>query len=798
MTIQDLYSIPRWVYWRLETRAGTKKPTKVPYAVRGGYKASSTNTNDWTTRPDTVPHGYNGCGFMLGDGFVGIDIDGCINVETGEVADYALRIVEMLDSYTEVSASGTGLHIIARGTVGEDRRKRKGSIEIYSASRYFTISEAIFSGRDSINERTNEINAVVDEFLTDKKPVKPVSKPTEGRKSALGYVSSFGSKMLSDDDIISIVRKSKQANKFNALWQGNISAYQSNSEADIALADILSFYTKDESQIERIMRSSGLLREKWDRNKGYLHTTISNALGTVTEQFESKQATVSVDLSGLQGEQSHEMVEANGMQIAPFWLMSVSGKKNVLTIGADAFLQFLSAQGFCKTYIAGQESSGYDFIQAQGKVLRVVSPSMIKDYVLKLISAMSDIVPCPCDNGGETEIASSELRRAVVRSHKTLFIQGFLEFLPARTFTMLNDTRDTAYVLYRNCIAVITQDGTTTMKYSDLQAYVWADAVRADEFHAVPVRTDSVFRRFVHNVCTPRGGQCNEAKYESLASAIGFMLHRYKNPAIAKAVFLTDEVISDTPEGRTGKGMICKALAFMRSSVRLDGKSFSFDSDFAYQQIDHSTSIVEFNDLNKRFRFENLYSVITDDWTVNRKGRPAFRLRFEESPKVILSANFAIDALGGSAQARLIQIELSDYYSADFTPIHEFGVMFWSGWGDDEQQQFLSYMHGCISFYLSEGVINYTPANLREKTITRFTHESFVEFMESELVFGEWLDNKLFYKLFTDEHWTGGAKDFPSAQKFSAWLKVFCRAMGYSITHKREAKTRLFLVSKNE
>jgi putative DNA primase/helicase len=135
---EELKVRPQWVVWK----AVGEKPDKVPFSAKSGCKASSTDLMSWSTFEDALEtyeqDGYAGVGFVFcsGDPYTGIDLDGCVN-EGGQIDDWALQIVHYLDSYTELSATGSGLHIIVRGDVSN---RRKDDVEVYSAKRFFTVS----------------------------------------------------------------------------------------------------------------------------------------------------------------------------------------------------------------------------------------------------------------------------------------------------------------------------------------------------------------------------------------------------------------------------------------------------------------------------------------------------------------------------------------------------------------------------------------------------------------------------------------------------------------------------------
>jgi putative DNA primase/helicase len=135
---EELKVRPQWIVWK----AVGEKPDKVPYSAKTGYKASSTDLMSWSTFEEALEayekSSYAGVGFVFssGDPYTGIDLDCCVD-ERGQIDDWALEIVRYLDSYTELSVTGSGLHIIVRGDVPN---RRKDGVEVYSSKRFFTVA----------------------------------------------------------------------------------------------------------------------------------------------------------------------------------------------------------------------------------------------------------------------------------------------------------------------------------------------------------------------------------------------------------------------------------------------------------------------------------------------------------------------------------------------------------------------------------------------------------------------------------------------------------------------------------
>lgn len=138
---EELRQRPQWVVWKLEQRDG--KDTKVPYIPGGVGKASTTDLTTWRTFEDALQSlrtgRYDGVGFVFcsGDPFAGVDLDNCRDPETGELEEWAEKIVKAFGGYAEASPSGTGVHIIVRGKAPN---KKRGDVEAYSSERYFTMT----------------------------------------------------------------------------------------------------------------------------------------------------------------------------------------------------------------------------------------------------------------------------------------------------------------------------------------------------------------------------------------------------------------------------------------------------------------------------------------------------------------------------------------------------------------------------------------------------------------------------------------------------------------------------------
>ena len=211
------------------------------------------------------------------------------------------------------------------------------------------------------------------------------------------------------------------------------------------------------------------------------------------------------------------------------------------------------------------------------------------------------------------------------------FREEFLTLLSTIDAYFISDTKEEAYLYFTNCALRITSGGVDVIDYLDLGGYVWRDQVINRSF----VQSEDLncdYKKFISNI-----SKSDRERINTLESTIGFLMHGYKNLSSSPAVILNDEVISDNPEGGTGKGLFMNALSQMKKLVIIDGKHFNFEKSFPYQLVSADTQILCFDDVKKHFDFEKLFSVITEGLTLEKKNKDAIKIPFEKSPKVAIT-----------------------------------------------------------------------------------------------------------------------------------------------------------------
>ncbi|CCQ36829.1 uncharacterized protein Nmlp_2675 [Natronomonas moolapensis 8.8.11] len=319
----------QWLCWRAEERDG--KMTKIPTDPASGEFASTTDPATWGTfetardRATSPTTDATGVGFVFTDDdpIVGVDLDDCRIPETGKTRQWASDIVDRLDSFTEISPSGTGYHVLVKGALPEGRN-RKDDVELYETARFFTVTGDHVDGTPTtINERTRSLHAIHREY---------VSPADDGAKSPSSESDTNGvdersrppptSASLSDADLLERAKNAANGEKFSRLWRGNTAGYESHSEADMALCSLLAFWTSgDVTRLDRLFRESGLMREKWDERhfadgSTYGEKTAERAIAGTSEFYEPSgdASTTGADATDQSGGERQSMPNDTGLQ----------------------------------------------------------------------------------------------------------------------------------------------------------------------------------------------------------------------------------------------------------------------------------------------------------------------------------------------------------------------------------------------------------------------------------------------------------------------------------------------------
>ena len=684
-----------------------------------------------------------------------------------------------------VSPSGNGLKVLVKIPAdAENHQNYFNSLEKYFNSVYFdktskNISRVCYESYDPliyINENSSiwdkieepeyqEVTRNVDAptiTITDENKIVDILikwwvkkyPMSEGQRNHNAYILAMA---LNDFGI----NRSLASYVLNQYATESFDLAEIQRTIDSAYANKQNFGTKAYQDEERINQIRAKMRRGVPKKEIRIQLQDSNLDSDVIETVLTK------------------IEEENSKQT--FWSKSDKGVIKIIHI---QFKQFLEDSGFYKYCPEGGKN--YVFVKVTNNLVDHASEKEIKDFVLTHLLDLDDVSVYN-----------------YFADNTRFFKEEFLSMLSTIEIYFIEDSKDIAYLYYRNCAVKITKKDIIPIDYLDLGGYVWKDHVIDRVFSLCDVRESCYYNRFIENICGN-----DESRVESMQSTIGFLMHGYKNLSFCPAVILNDEVISDNPEGGTGKGLFMNALSHMKKVVTIDGKSFTFERSFAYQLVSADTQILVFDDVKKHFDFERLFSVVTEGLTLEKKNKDAIKIPFSKSPKIAITTNYAIKGAGNSFARRKWELELHQYYNKNYTPLDEFGKLMFGEWNDDDWCEFDNYMVGCLKSYLATGLVKSKFVNLKVRQLSAETCHDFIEWCG--LVDG--FENKMLEpnkRIRTNELYSDFVDNYPdygprsrmtvSRQKFAKWVYSYAVFKSSSMPEEgRDMAGKWLIIKKKE
>lgn len=270
----------------------------------------------------------------------------------------------------------------------------------------------------------------------------------------------------------------------------------------------------------------------------------------------------------------------------------------------------------------------------------------------------------------------------------------------------------------------------------------------------------------------------------------GYMLHRYKDPAKAWCLYIMDNEVVDDSEshGRTGKSLFSSLALrlFMNSKYLGARKKGLLDSEFLYDGITEQTDYVLFDDADKRFQFQQLFTDITGDLNVNPKNQNAYLIPFYQSPKFCISTNYAPFGLDSSTKGRVLFMSFANWYHGEIdgfeerSPMHDFENRFFTEWDMHQWNLFLNFSMQCLQFYLSVNEkIGAPEGNIRKRNLIAEIGVVFLEWAEDYFQDNN-IDNMVCRKV-AYEHLKNYNKTMQniSSTAFKKKVQQFCELKGY-------------------
>ena len=450
-----------------------------------------------------------------------------------------------------------------------------------------------------------------------------------------------------------------------------------------------------------------------------------------------------------------------------FWAIN---DKKVVSVDPMKYRDFLYKYGFNKYYPERAEKS--TFVRVVENKVNLSSVDQIKDFVLGYLMKQKQV----------------DVWNYCSKS-PYLFTDGHLSMLEPIGLMMLQDTKDVSFIPYKNGVVKVTKDKVQIVPYIDIDGYIWDRQIIDRDYK--PTKTiENDFKSFLSKVSAD-----DEQRVDALETTLGYLLHTYKDKTDQKAIIFNDQEINDNPNGGSGKSLVLTAIGKIRNIVKIDGKAFNPQkSDFVYQRVNLDSQILAFDDVKKNFDFEQLFSLISEGITVNRKNKDEIFIPFERSPKIVITTNYVINGAGGSHDRRRHEIEFNQYFNAQRSPLDEYGRLLFDHWSEVDWLIFDNYMISNLQKFLTMGLVKSKAINADDKRLISATNKEFYDYaIEGNITLDVMHYNNASIQDF--QSYTGGWSDL-NAQTYLRMINEYCKFKKYDLEKGRTAAGRWFKITK--
>lgn len=460
-------------------------------------------------------------------------------------------------------------------------------------------------------------------------------------------------------------------------------------------------------------------------------------------------------------------------------------------------------------------SEKYKFIKLDSKVVQELAPYQVKDFLLQF---------------AEEAVGRDDVMEMLYRGARMYLGPESLSNLKFINPSFHRNQKGVQYLYFKNKYWKITSAGIEEKPIADLDGYVWSNSIiEFDAAGAGPLtriekitgdRINELNKKGIHDFdgyqgqysldFTAAGRKCHFAQFlfntgnffkeagESLSpdqlleiqlhfvnkmTAIGYLLHRFRDRNVLKAIVAMDGKMSEVGAsyGRSGKSLIADALEKVVPSVLISGKRRDLTEDkYIFDQVDERTHIVCIDDVRVNVDFEFFFPIITGKMTVEGKGIPKYQIPADLTPKLFITTNHALNGDGGSFRDRQHLTAFSDYYNEDHRPVDDFGQVFFDEWDYTQWNLFYNFMAECLQAYFRFGLVEGPSERLELRRMRQQIGESMIEWADMYFDNPDNLDNKIPRKemmaAFMDEY--PDQKKYMKTREFKKRLRLYCQYKG--------------------
>src|SRR5665647_601967 len=380
----------------------------------------------------------------------------------------------------------------------------------------------------------------------------------------------------------------------------------------------------------------------------------------------------------------------------------------------------------------------------------------------------------------------------------SLFSDKNLKLLPTLKLEFISDSPDSGFFFFRNGVVEIKGDNIQIRKYEEFDQYVWENSIIQIDFvilEQTELEQNCDFLKFIKDLTIVADNDESIIRLKALSSAIGYLLHRYKNPTTTKAIILMDVYVNGMPNGGSGKTLLINAIGKVRNLSVIDGKKYDQKEWFGLSSVELNTELLLFDDVEMNFNFELIFPLMTTGMFVRRKYKDNVIVPFGKSPKVAITTNYAINGNSSSFRRRMYEFEVSATYSANYTPRDKFTKNFFDGWDAVEWNYFFNTMFNFLQVFLKDGLVQSEPINMLLTKLINRTCEEFVDWADQNVQASSQYDKKLLYDRFITAY--PEFKTRLKQREFTNWLRVWGEYKKFKVSETHSDEIRYIQFSTN-
>jgi hypothetical protein len=388
----------------------------------------------------------------------------------------------------------------------------------------------------------------------------------------------------------------------------------------------------------------------------------------------------------------------------------------------------------------------------------------------------------------------------VFQRSRALFHKQNLSLLKTIDLNECKDTKEKSYLFFNDCVLEITANSILIKDYSEIKGFVFETDISNCDFKTYinheqksidNFEPDGEFYEFIQDLCKNDNKAVNQKSLESMVSIIGYLIHRYKDPANARAIIFMDTYKDGNANGGTGKSLLTKGIGRVRESAFQDGKFFTSSDKFAFSHVNYGTRILIIDDVPKTFDLEKIFPLITEKAVIERKYENKYVIPFEESPKIVITTNYTVEGAGSSHRRRKLEFILSETFHLEYSPEDKFGHLLFVEWNEIQWCEFYYFIIYCAQEFLKKGLIE-PMFNVAERKFKMETTTQFQSYVNEDVEYGIKLNKKTVYDDFYSKYPNHYTIEMTT---FRNWLKYFADAYGFTFTESHSGTDNFFELS---